>query len=704
MTEKDAATLGTLVAGCRGRMESDLVELVEELGAGMLQDVSARTAQPREPERRAAAGSLKQALTTNWAKVAPALKAALAARRTKPAPAGMDSPDIANLQIMTDDQESLQIANNDALDRLTNACREESAALERRLSYLVLRSAVQPGDTTFKLAALWSCLRGALAELGGDAGAQILLLKLAATRLEAELPQIYRVINETMIEAEILPRLKRSYLDIAPVDANEVAAETAKVANTLERLVKARSKDAPAAAEKPGSGTASAELFKSLKTLQAAPRPADPGVHTNVVRTARDSGAARDVRPLEAVTLDIVAELFDLIFADPNVAEGIKGLVARLQTTVLRAAMLNQRFFADRGHPARRFLDSISTVAIRWGKVVNAEDPFYVKLAELVDQVQATYDGDMAVFDDANARLDAFLTEREAIEEQQNRELAEAVHAREEEMRARREAQLKAQKAADRGIDGLLAPGTPGVIEDFLRNYWRDVLQERIVRDGEGATVADTLRTATDLLWTVTPKNNAADRQRQTAGLPPLLKKLTTGFDDIAASPAERKAFMDMLVDLALAALRGETHAAAGAKPPPADGAPRRRAASTLQVSHATSVGVRVQDISVPGGATAVDDREPDRADRRRVRQLVRGDWVDFITAGQTRRERLTWINPSRTLLLFSNSASACAISITPEALALRLGDQSARIVTPDRPIFERAIQGAIQTLDKRAA
>jgi hypothetical protein len=81
----------------------------------------------------------------------------------------------------------------------------------------------------------------------------------------------------------------------------------------------------------------------------------------------------------------------------------------------------------------------------------------------------------------------------------------------------------------------------------------------------------------------------------------------------------------------------------------------------------------------------------------------VRGDWVDFITAGQTRRERLTWINPSRTLFVFSNSAAACAISITPEALAVRLRNKTAGIVLPDRPMFERAIHGAIQSLDKRA-
>lgn len=706
MTEKDAATLGKLVASCRAQMESDLCELVEELGPALVQEAAARGNTGRDANRRIAASTLKLALPAHWARVTPALKAGLAERKSQaPKPGPADSVDLDALKLLSDAEESIQMAVHEVIDRVVTACRDETNPLERRISYLVLRTAMQPGDTTFKVAALWSCIEAACGQVTQDTNARILLLQLVGERLNTELPQLYRVVNEALIEADILPRLKRSYRDTTPVDAHEVAAESAKVASTLDRLVKARAKEGgEQAATRPATG--SHELFSSLKTLQAAPKPADPGTHTNVVRMARDSGAGRNVKPLEAVTLDIVAELFDLIFSDPNVADGIKALVALLQSTVLRAAMLNQRFFADRSHPARRFLDSISTVAVRWGKVVNPEDPFYQKLSALVDRVQGSYDGDLAVFETANVELDSFLAEREEIEEKQNRELADAVHAREEEMRAKRDAQLRIQKAADQAIAGVLLPDAPSEIEAFLRTYWRDVVQERISRAGaDSAATAEALQVATELLWTVTPKHQAAERKQQAASLPALLKRLNAGFDEIGAAPTERKAFMDTLVDLQLAALRAEKRAAAKAE---ADAAtaekPRPRSAGpTLQVSHATDSGVRVQDISLPGGENLDEDNTPDRADLRRVRQLVRGDWVDFITAGQTRRERLTWINQSRTLFLFSNSASACAISITPEALAVRLRNGSAQIVKPDRPIFERAIQGAIRMLDRRA-
>ncbi len=705
MTEQDAAALGRSVAGCREQMESDLCELFDELGPVLTHMAATRSESGRDRRERIAAGSLRRTLPSVWEKVPPALRDKLKTRKVDAAKPdyGPDygAADQPRIRLLSHEEESVHLAMREVLERVTLSCRDETRALDRRINFLVLRRAMQPRDSSFKVAALWSCIEAACAEVVTDTDALILLLQLIGEQMTTELPQLYRVVNEAMIEAGILPRLKRGYRDLIPVDAQEVAEESTRVASILDRLVKARTAQT-GAKEVPGATAASGELFKALKTLQAAPRPAAAGGHTNVVRMARDSDAARDMKPLEAVTLDIVAKLFDLIFSDPKVADGIKALVARLQTTVLRAAMLNQRFFADRSHPARRFLDSISVVAVRWGKVVSEGDPFYLKLSELVDKVHSTYDGDMAVFDSANAELDAFLAEREELEEQQNRALADAVRAREEELREKREAQLRAQKLADACIARVQEAGVPIEIEEFLRSYWRDVVQSRISQHGEdGAATAEALQVAIDLQRSVLPRHVLTERQLQAAPLPELVGRINTGFDEIGSAPSERKAFMDKLIDLQLAALRAKKRVAKKAQE--AATLPRRSAGPTLQVSYATGSGVRVQDISLPndGGLGAEDT--PDRVDLRRVRQLVRGDWLDFITAGQTRRERLTWINRSRTLFLFTNSASDCAISITPEALAVRLKNGTAHIVTPDRPIFERAIHGAIRAFDERA-
>ncbi|MCC7312293.1 MAG: DUF1631 family protein [Sulfuritalea sp.] len=703
MTEKSAAALHELVGTCRQRLEDDLCELMEELGPALIEEAAALAATSDDEARRSSYLDLRRSLGDRWQALTPALRQALSLRTGKsPGPeAGAGFGE--NLHILSDDDMAVQFTAREVLGRISTACSEETGALDRRISYLALRNAMQRSDATFRLASLFGCIDRSCADIFPEAGQRILLLPMLGRHLEAELPQIYRATNESLIDADILPRLKRSYRDFSLVDPATAAAESARITSALERLVRTRAAAAGAPADA-DAGAARLALLDSLNTLQATPALSANGAHTNLVRLARDSAAARNVRPVEAVTLDVVADLFDLIFGDQSVAEGIKALVARLQTPVLKVAMLNQQFFADRNHPARRFLDSISAIAIRWGKVVNASDPFYRKLSELVDRIRHTYDGDVAVFEAANTELNDFLAEREEIEAEQARILAEAVRAREEEMRIQREGQLLAQKAADQQLARFITPDIPSEIEQFLHTYWRDVLQARIFASGPDSTSsAEALQVASELVWTVAPKTKPEDRQRQAAALPALLKRLHTGFDEIGATESERSAFMDTLVDLQLSALRAkkrgtpEPGPGEARKPRPAGGSP------TLQVSHATKSGVRVQDISLPQTGDLGAENTPDSGTLRRVRQLVRGDWVDFITAGQARRERVTWINHGRTLFLFSNSASECAISITPEALAVRLTNQTARLVRPDTPIFERALHGAVQSMDKQA-
>jgi hypothetical protein len=166
---------------------------------------------------------------------------------------------------------------------------------------------------------------------------------------------------------------------------------------------------------------------------------------------------------------------------------------------------------------------------------------------------------------------------------------------------------------------------------------------------------------------------------------------------------------MDALMDLNLAAIRGgrsvqkevpDLVVSQAAVSPPAVEAP----VAALHVTHSVENGVRLEEVSLPEGAAATDSSARDRASQRRVKHLVRGDWVEFIDDdGQSRRERLSWISPNRSLFLFSNHAANCAISISPEALVHRLHMDTARLVECDAPMFERALEGAIKALDHAA-
>ena len=190
------------------------------------------------------------------------------------------------------------------------------------------------------------------------------------------------------------------------------------------------------------------------------------------------------------------------------------------------------------------------------------------------------------------------------------------------------------------------------------------------------------MQIATHLVASVAPKKEAADQKHQVANLPALLKGLNQGLDEIGISADERREFMDTLIELCLAALRADTQSVVMADPKIDSRPTVVRPVPTLQVSHETENGVRVQDISLPSGQDLGGENSPDR--------------------GQPRREHLTWINPSRSLLLFSNHAAECAISISSEALALRMKNQTVVLVKRDAPIFERALHGAVESMDKQ--
>jgi hypothetical protein len=739
LTGIDQHTSERLLRECRDLLEDDLGEWIDELGPVIAGEVLDLIDSTRDEARKAEYLRLRGDLQNRWETLTAAYRAELARQLQHiniTENAQSEATGFADLQIVSDEDLTEQIVMREFVGRVSEACSEETYALDQRIGYLTGREDQDASDNQFGPATVCAAVRAGCTAMYTDLDQHSLLLRQLERHLRSELPLLYRVINEILVQAEILPTLKRSYRRSMPVGTEAAAADAANILSAIQRLVQARSHDVggegTAAGPTTGSGIAgsgspgagsgtggealppgtiavNAALFESLQALQAEPA-ATPGALTNVVRLGRDSEAARQIPPLEAITLDIVATLFDLIFDDDKVSSSIKGLVSRLQIPILKVAMVDQQFFADRSHPARRFLDSISGISIRWGQTVDEGDPFYVQLSQLVERIQNTFAQDADIFGTAITELTAFVTEHEAKEAEASRVVAEIVQRKNDELLSQRERQAAACAAADSALSPLLAKELPTTIEQFLRGHWRDVLEHHALTSGtDSAPFLNAQRIAKELVWSVAPKRDAGERKRQAALLPTLVSGLNQGLEQIGASADARRLFMDALMDLNLAAIRGGRSvqkevpdlvvSQAAVSPPPVE-AP----VAALHVTHSVENGVRLEEVSLPEGAAATDSGARDRASQRRVKHLVRGDWVEFIDDdGQSRRERLSWISPNRSLFLFSNHAANCAISISPEALVHRLHMDTARLVECDAPMFERALEGAIKALDHAA-
>jgi hypothetical protein len=392
------------------------------------------------------------------------------------------------------------------------------------------------------------------------------------------------------------------------------------------------------------------------------------------------------------VTIDIVAMLFDFIFDDIHVPVAIKALLSRLQIPVLKVAMLNPGFFADRQHPTRRFLGGVSGVAIRWGNAVDEADPFYRKLGELVDRIQSEFENDVEIFGTALSELETFVSENESEEDHTTLTAANVV--------IQRELEAEALERAQRTVRTFRAQNTlPPLIDAFLDEHWIDVLRTIAVKgcgnDAEWKAASDVMA---DLAWSIAPKKNPADRLKLISLLPKLLAQLNKGLDSISAQAERRSAFFDGLMKFHAAALKGDTPiAVAQEKAPDLTPSFTPQGDGDLLVTRSVDNGIEVEEVVLVGAGPIW--RADEREIYRQVNELKRGDWVEFCDAeGNKNRERLNWISPQRGILLFSNHRSAKAISIAPEALVRQIRDGNATILL-EEAIFERALSGALESI-----
>ncbi len=665
--------------------------------------------------------------------------------------AALELPDFEGLQLLDDEDLSEHIVIREFSAQLSETCDAELYTLNRRVAALLGHDELTDSVNPLAPPIICRALSDSCATIGSDAEGRLLLMRRLERQLHTALPAIYQQINVYLIERGILPDLKRTYRRSsaagepaslssahsthsatsgsagAPGGAAPNAGEG--ILEALQRLAQARAGNMPIMTAGGTTGMAGAIpqgafpsggqgialdtdainrlLLSSLNEMQRVPSGETGGVIVNQVRMVRESENAQQVGGLEAVTIDIVAMLFDFIFDDAHIPVAVKALISRLQIPVLKVAMLNPGFFADRQHPTRRFLGSVSGVSIRWGSSVDETDPFYCKLAELVEKIQTEFENDVEVFGTALSELEAFVDEREGEEDNTALTAANIVMLREQE--------AEGWERAKRAVHTFSASAAlPSLVDAFLHEHWVGVLQAiALANDEQSADWLAVNETMKDLAWSIQAKKSPDDRLKLISLLPKLLGQLNKGLDSVKADPEQRSAFFDALVKCHSAALKGETPTPKSPNPEAEwddstlnggldiSGISVSETDGELQITHSFDNGVDVEEITLVGGSPIW--RADDREIYRQVSELKRGDWVEFreYLFGEEvfSRERLNWISPQRGILLFSNHRSAKAISIAPEALTRQIRDGNASILQ-EKEIFESALNGALESMN----
>ena len=459
----------------------------------------------------------------------------------------------------------------------------------------------------------------------------------------------------------------------------------------------------------------------------------------NVLHQLKTSTLGAGMNPLDRMTLDIIAMLFDELFDDPKVPSTIKGLIGRLQIPMLKVAISDKSFFSTKSHPARRLLDTVGEVALRLPAEFNDTHPLFARLDGVVQHLVEGYQDELQIFTDARDELLELMAEEDRRIEQEALEQAKQIEEMEHLALARAAAQQEV-------LARIRVRELPPAVLKFVAQEWIKLLLVIHAKEGtESEAWKDAVEAMDDLIWSVEPKNTPEDRRKLAALIPSLIKRLTAGIENAAIADAVRTRFFSELMTYHMQAISASSRAAAeaaaeSAPRPVADcvdaSAPAAEAAQPLAQAgviaqpasaEAAPVSAGSLDFTAPitvqnpfgAGEVAVDNLDLDftaealegakakreASIRRALDNLKTGHWVEFRDAdneGKSKPGRLIFVSPKKTRYLFATDRAGKEIIQCSRAEIGRrfmVGQAVKMDEPPEDSLFDRIMSGLLGKL-----
>ena len=375
-------------------------------------------------------------------------------------------------------------------------------------------------------------------------------------------------------------------------------------------------------------------------------------------------------------TIELLARVFDFVFADPQLPSGLKKLLGQLQLPLLKTALVDKDFFYEETHPARRLLDQLAQSGIGMHPDIDADDPLYKIIEQLIDRVQHEFDLQLGLYTDIVADLQAFIADQES-------NAAGAIKAHIDEA-LHEEKMWQAQQAAENDIAARIETGeVAGFVENFLETQWVHVLTlTHSVAKRKPQALTNALKAMDDLIWSVKPKVSTEERAELMGKLPSMLSLLNAWLNAIKWDEPARVTFFSALV---------ERHAAIVQRP--VGLSPRH------QLHIAVNVAQKVSERRLNQRARELDAPPIDQFVHL-VDSLEIGRWIEFIRHnGAATPFRLVWLSPLRSRFIFCTRQNDEPFSFTADELALALREQGATLM-PLESVSTRALSAALDSLD----
>ncbi len=615
-------------------------------------------------------------------------------------PEAARAPKPGELSLLGDADFESTLTVNKATSRLRFNSAEELVTLDSRIGILLDRPQLKEDDNPLGPRQLCQSILNGLTSLDMQPKACLVLLNQFELVLYPELPAIYKTLNQHLIDKGILPDIKVGQsVRIHPrAPAQQAVSEPDDFNQLFEQLASAQSLAGYGNLSHGGlgsgqtlalgqsglaawGGNAPLGMLEALNQLQAGPLILPSGAqinlvspagnHANVLRQLQQSPVMVGASRLEALMVDAVAMLFDIVFDEDLIPTSLKNLLSRLQLPVLKAALLDRNFFSNRKHPARRLLDVIADLAANLPPVADGSHPHLDKLEAIIDRVVTEFDQDPTVFETAALQVAELEIERQSALEASLSEPIQSLQRAERAETAPVFIQDQIRQALQR------QPVMPAVSR-FLQTRWAETLSQTYIAQGAAAPqFTSEMETMRELIWSVQPKADMDTRLMLVRILPGMLKRLREGLAQCGVEPHEIDRFFAELVVLHANAVRPP--AAAILPLPEAEPEPEPEAAGETLAEAAETQAAPVQ-VQVE-----IEDVYTERA-----RDLNKGDWVEFHYDDGTFRWARLAFSSDRGNYLFTDQDSVNTFSISLHRLADKLRTGQAVLVVR-RSITESA-------------
>ena len=315
----------------------------------------------------------------------------------------------------------------------------------------------------------------------------------------------------------------------------------------------------PAGPPSPQLAQALAEQPRSFAVTELMERPgagvsaigempaADVAAVATQLRQRASALKSKADKPSEKAIIEIVALMFQAILAEERIPAAVRVWFARLQIPVLRLALAEPDFFASVQHPARQLIDRMGACALGFDAAQIGGSRLEREIKRIVQVIEQYPETGRRVYqlvlDEFKKFLGRSLTESNAV--QQAATLAQQVEQKEA---------LSIQYTIE--LRRMLEPVPVSEdVREFLFRIWSDVLAMAAVR--HGPQHAETLRfkqAAADLLWSVSPRSDRAERGRVVQKLAGVIAVLREGMTSLAIPAEEQDGHIKLLNDAVMQA------------------------------------------------------------------------------------------------------------------------------------------------------